>query len=185
LVVAGRVDHAFTCSDCQQDPPAYDQARSLFHYEGGVRTAIHALKYHRDFSVIPDLSRILFAGLNAYVSDPYEVRLVPVPLHRKRLATRGFNQGLELISGMRRLDKRLQIWQGLKRIKNTETQTRLSKAARKSNVRGAFRVSKKEVPERVVLVDDVMTTGATLDACARVLKRSGVLEVITLTVARG
>jgi predicted amidophosphoribosyltransferase len=83
------------------------------------------------------------------------------------------------------LDKRLQIWQGLKRIKNTETQTRLSKAARKSNVRGAFRVSKKEVPERVVLVDDVMTTGATLDACARVLKRSGVLEVITLTVARG
>jgi len=184
LVIAGRLDHAFTCADCSEDPPVYECARSLYHYEGGIRTAIHALKYQRDFSVIPDLSSLLLAGLHAHFSEPDSLTLVPVPLHRKRQRKRGFNQGLELIRGMMKQQKGLSVWTGLKRTKDTETQTKLSKAARRENVRSAFAV-KGKVPERVLLIDDVMTTGATLDACAKVLKRSGVREVNTLTLARG
>ncbi|MEX2608254.1 MAG: ComF family protein [Kiritimatiellia bacterium] len=185
-VVAGRLDHAFTCADCAEHPPVYDRARSLYRYEGGVRTAIHALKYQRDFSVIPDLSLLLLAGIEAHFPETEGLTLVPVPLHRKRIRHRGFNQGRELIREMRRIRKDLQVWTGLQRIKNTETQTRLSKAARRNNVRSAFAVPKGvEVPARVLLIDDVMTTGATLDACSRVLRRAGADEINTLTLARG
>jgi ComF family protein len=185
-VVAGRLDHAFVCADCTAHPPVYDRARSLYRYEGGVRTAIHALKYRRDFSVIPDLSRLLLAGLDAHFPDAGELTLVPVPLHRRRYRHRGFNQGGELIRGMRRIRNDLNVWTGLRRIKNTETQTRLSKAARRENVRSAFALKKgEEVPKRVLVIDDVMTTGATLDACSRILRRAGAEEINTLTLARG
>ncbi|MDF3127723.1 ComF family protein [Kiritimatiellaeota bacterium B1221] len=185
-IVAGRIDHVFTCSDCEAHPPQYHQGRSLFHYEGGVREAIHALKYHRNFSVIPDLSRMLLAGVKTYFPDADGQALVAVPLHRSRQRKRGFNQDVELIRGMLKLDPRLKTWQGLKRIRNTDTQTKLSKAARKENVRSAFAVKKRSsVPERVLLIDDVMTTGATLDACAVAMKKAGVKEVNTLTIARG
>ncbi|WFB35346.1 ComF family protein [Kiritimatiellota bacterium B12222] len=184
--VAGRVDHAFVCSDCHEHPPVYERGRSLYHYEGGVRTAIHALKYHRDFSVIPDLSRLLLAGLRAHFPNEEACVLVAVPLHPRRQRKRGFNQGVELIKGMQKLDHSLERWKGLQRIKDTETQTRLSKAARRENVRSAFSVKDTgEVPQKVYLIDDVMTTGATLDACARALRKAGVVEVNTLTLARG
>jgi len=185
--VAGRVDHAFTCSDCENTPPSYDRARSLYRYEGGVRTAIHALKYRRDFSVVPDLSRLLLAGLRAHVPDPGEVVCVPVPLHPSRFRRRGFNQGMELIRGMRRLDPEVRVWNGCRRVKKTDSQTHLSKAARRRNVSGAFRVPERKgaAPVRLVLIDDVMTTGATLDAAAKALRRAGAEEIHTLTVARG
>lgn len=185
-VVAGRVDHAFTCADCEEHPPLFQRGRSLYRYEGGVRTAIHALKYHHDFSVVPDLSLLLLAGLRTHFENASDLVLVPVPLHPKRLRKRGFNQGRELIRGMKKLDSSLKVWTGIKRIKDTETQTRLSKAARRENVRSAFAVNKREkAPARVLLIDDVMTTGATLHECSKVLKRAGVQEIHTLTVARG
>lgn len=187
-VTAGRIDHAFICSDCVGHPPAYDQARSLFRYEGGVREAIHAMKYRRDFSVIPDLARLLNAGVQVHFPDFREAVLVPVPLHTHKMRMRGFNQSLELIRAMRRENPALRMWNGVRRVRNTETQTRLSKAGRRENVRGAFRVPRKRipgVPETVVLVDDVMTTGSTVDACARALKRAGAARVFVLTLARG
>ncbi|MGA0332962.1 MAG: ComF family protein, partial [Kiritimatiellia bacterium] len=76
-VVAGRVDHAFVCADCGEDSPQFDSGRSLYRYEGGVRTAIHALKYHRNFSVIPDLSRLLLAGLQTHFEHTGSLVLVP------------------------------------------------------------------------------------------------------------
>ncbi len=185
-IVAGRIDHEFICSDCEENPPRYQRGRSLYHYEGGVREAIHALKYHRDFSVIPDLSRLLLAGLKTYFPESEGLVLVAVPLHRSRQRKRGFNQDAELIRGVRKLDPSLKTWAGLKRIKNTDTQTKLSKAARRENVRSAFAVKKNvKVPERILIIDDVMTTGATLDACARALKKAGGVEINTLTIARG
>jgi ComF family protein len=186
MVVAGRIDHAFTCVDCTENPPRYDQARSLFHYEGGIREAIHALKYHRDLSVVPDLARLLVAGLHAHIPGDGTWVLVPVPLHPKRFAHRGFNQGVELIRAMSHLEPRVRLWDGLRKIKDTESQTQLTKAKRRSNVRGAFRAVEGPVPESVVVLDDVMTTGATLDACAAALKNTKQVETVhTLTVARG
>ncbi len=187
MSIAGRVDHAFVCSDCRENPPVYTKARSLYHYEGGVREAIHALKYQRDFSVIPDLARILYAGLRTHLVAGGQVDLCPVPLHAKKQRARGFNQSRELIRYVCRLDRQCRMWSGIRRVKNTESQTHLSKAGRRENVRGAFAPSgrKGSVPDRVVLVDDVMTTGATLEAAARACMNAGVQEVLTLTVARG
>ncbi len=185
--VAGRIDHAFTCLRCQEDPPAYDRAISLFRYEGGVREAIHALKYHHDFSVIPDLAALLEAGLRVHVREFEGLTLVPVPLHRRKQRQRGFNQSRELSDVLRRRVPGLRIWTGLRRVKDTETQTHLSAAGRRDNVRAAFRVAPRaqNIPDRVLLVDDVMTTGATLDACAKALRRAGVREILAMTLARG
>ena len=185
--VAGRIDHAFTCLRCQEDPPAFDRAFSLFRYEGGVREAIHALKYHHDFSVIPDLAALLEAGLRVHVPDLEGLTLVPVPLHRRKQRQRGFNQSRELADVLRRWVPGLGLWTGLRRVKNTETQTHLSAAGRRDNVRAAFRVAPraKDSPARALLVDDVMTTGATLDACAKALRRAGVREILAMTLARG
>lgn len=185
VAVAGRVDHRFECGDCREHPPAYTRARSLFRYEGGVRDAIHALKYHRDFSVVPDLARLLAAGIRVH-ADPVEgIALVPVPLHPLKSRARGFNQSGELLCAARRHLPGTKLWSGVKRAKNTETQTRLSKPARRENVRGAFRVTRHPVPERILLFDDVMTTGSTADACAKALKKAGAKEITVLTLARG
>ena len=184
MVVAGRVDHAFICARCEEHPPVYDRARSLFRYEGGLRDAIHALKYHRDFSVVPDLARLLWAGIQVHVPEGLAGRaLVPVPLHARRLGMRGFNQSLEVLQALRKLAPGAQIWTGLRRVKDTGTQTRLSAAGRRDNVRGAF--AAVSAPESVLLFDDVMTTGSTVDACARALKKAGSKDVLVMTLARG
>lgn len=185
MVIAGRVDHAFECNQCREHPPAYNQARSLYRYEGGVRTAIHALKYHRDFSVVPDLARLLAAGAKVHVREPESYALSAVPLHARKLRERGFNQSLELARHMRKWFPGQEVWTGIRRVKYTETQTHLTAAARRSNVRGAFRVKSKTVPGKILLIDDVMTTGSTVDACARALKKGGAEEVRVITLARG
>jgi ComF family protein len=186
MAVAGRLDHAFVCADCREEPPAFRQARSLYRYEGGVREAIHALKYRRDFSVVPDLARLMVAGLHTHFDDPDSFTLVPVPLHWKRRSQREFNQGKELVKAMQRLEPGRRKWCGLRRVKNTQTQTRLSRAGRKANVRNAFKVrSRRPLPGRILLIDDVMTTGATLNAAARALTKAGAEDVCALTLARG
>lgn len=187
-VAAGRIDHAYICSDCEAHAPGYHQARSLFRFESGVREAIHALKYRRDFSVLPDLARLLTAGRQVHFPELAEAVLVPVPLHARKFRARGFNQSLELIRAMRRLAPGVRVWTGVRRVRDTETQTRLSKAGRRENVRGAFRVPRRHlgrVPDNILLIDDVMTTGSTVDACARALKRGGASQVAVLTLARG
>jgi len=182
MVIAGRVDHRFTCARCQEQEPAFDQAQSLFRYEGGVRDAIHALKYRRDFSVIPDLARLLGAGLAVYIPVTAETVFTPVPLHTRKHRRRGFNQSVEIL---RRLPGGVPIWEGLERVKDTETQTHLSAAGRRENVKGAFRAEKGSVPRHVVLFDDVMTTGSTVDACAKALRRGGAEKINVVTLARG
>lgn len=185
MAIAGRVDHSFRCARCLETEPAYTRARSLYRYEGGVRDAIHALKYHRDFSVIPDLARLLAAGIQTHLPEPETLHLVPVPLHPGKLRQRGFNQSHELARALRRLLPALTLWPHLHRIKNTETQTHLSAAARRRNVQGAFKPARSPAPERTLILDDVMTTGSTVDACARALRRAGSRDITVLTLARG
>ncbi|MCC5850383.1 MAG: ComF family protein [Verrucomicrobia bacterium] len=185
MVIAGRVDHAFVCNQCQEHRPAFTQARSLYRYEGGVRTAIHALKYHRDFSVVPDLARLLAAGAKVHLDNPETYALAAVPLHTRKLRERGFNQSQELTRYMRKWLPGQEIWTGLRRVKYTETQTHLTAAGRRSNVRGAFQVKSKSIPDKILLIDDVMTTGSTVDACARAMKKAGAKEVRVMTLARG
>ncbi|MFH1009885.1 MAG: ComF family protein [bacterium] len=142
--------------------------------EDPVRSIVHALKY--------DGRRILAAHMarrwaRTLPQDFFrkEVIWIPVPQHWARSWQRGFSQSLLLAKNLRReraiaLDTKL-----LRRVKHTRTQTRLTPAERRKNVRNAFRVRKTcPIPEGVILIDDVITTGATMEECARTLKRAGV-----------
>ena len=186
--VCGRIDHAYTCNQCVEHPPVFDQACSAVRYEGVLREAIHAFKYQQAVWLQEDLVDFLEALYHAHCGTNTFDAVVPVPLHRRRHRNRGFNQA-ELLA--KSLAKRINtpiILKKLVRIRYTESQTRLSAPARLQNLKGAFAV--KEATDlagikQVILVDDVMTTGATISECARALKRAGVERVVALTLARG
>jgi len=164
---------------------AIDDSRSVGLYEGPLRDVIHAFKYDGRRTLAVRLGTRMRATGGDLLADAACV--VPVPLHPWRRLTRGFNQSADLAA---QLD--LPIVHALWRTRATPPQTGLTGAKRRHNVRGAFSISpclSRRVRDRmlvgqiVVLVDDVRTTGATLDGCARVLKDAGVREVRALTLA--
>lgn len=178
------------CPRCRRAPRAVDRGRAIGAYDGALREIVHALKYDGRRSVAPRLARLmreragdLLVGIDC---------VVPVPLHRRRQRARGFNQAAELAAAIGPPVRTL-----LRRVRHTAAQVDLPAARRHANVRDAFGLAAthgrptradaslaEEPPEVVLLVDDVCTTGATLEACARVLKEAGVREVRALTVAR-
>ncbi len=163
---------------------AVDWACAVDHYEGRLRDIIHALKYERRRSIARPLG-VLMRERGAEVLRNADL-VVPVPLHPRRQHSRGFNQADDLA---RQLG--LPVAPLLRRVRDTTSQIELPADARQQNVRDAFRLRQgyggqvaQPMPTVVVLVDDVSTTGATLEACARVLKAGGVKEVRALTAAR-
>ena len=140
---------------------------------------MHALKYDGRRSVAPSLARLMRKHGRDVLDDAHV--LVPVPLHRRRQLSRGFNQAEDLARHLG-----LPVATVLRRTRNTVSQADLPAASRHANVRGAFvLVGGEEIcGRRVVLVDDVSTTGATLDSCARTLLAAGALEVRALIAAR-
>jgi ComF family protein len=159
-------------------------ARAIGEYEGTLREVLHALKYDGRRSVARRLSQMM-ADCGAHVLAGADA-VVPVPLHRRRLRERGFNQSDDLARGLG-----LPILVALRRTRNTPPQVELPAATRRTNVRDAFVVAREgdSVTGRLangilVLVDDVTTTGATLEACAHVLRQAGAREVRALTAAR-
>lgn len=174
------------CARCRRSQTAIDRSRSGGAYEGALRDIVHAFKYDGRRSLAVPLAGIMRNAGADLLRDADVV--VPVPLHAMRRLRRGFNQASDLA---RRLDH--PVVNALWRVRATSPQAGLTAAGRRRNVRGAFRLSPflsrsaqaRYVDNRiVVLVDDVSTTGATLDACARVLKRAGAREVCALTAAR-
>jgi ComF family protein len=157
---------------------------ALGEYDGTLRLIVHALKYDGRRSVAPRLARLMAEQGSLLLTDADVV--VPVPLHRRRQRERGFNQADDLARGLG-----LPIVRGLQRVRWTQPQVELPAAERQRNVQQAFSVYGSRWRETqtlsglvVVLVDDVTTTGATLDACARVLREAGAREVRALTAAR-
>ena len=174
------------CALCRQHPPRFTYARAAARYGGVVREAIHAFKFGGRRSLAEPLADLVAGlGLSA-LPGPAPDLLVPVPLHRRRERERGYNQAL-LVA--RRLERAWGIAvsnDALARPGATAPQVDLDAAARRRNVRGAFSVVKPAVVEgrHVVLVDDVLTTGATAAECARTLARAGASVVGVLTIAR-
>lgn len=172
---------AAICGKCLRKPPAFDRVLSPLRYAPPVDNLIKLLKFQRRLAAARLLGQLLADHVEAAGSDAD--LLVPVPLHPQRLRERGFNQARELA---RPLSQRLGIAVGEAvswRQRNTASQSALPASARASNVRGAFRV-KGPLPPRVAIVDDVMTTGHTVDALARALKRAGARQVEVWVAAR-
>jgi competence protein ComFC len=171
------------CFRCSVDKPNFVKLRSWAVYTGPVREAIKNLKYRRGIS----LGIILAQHLGDLFSDlEWDVDLVvPVPLGVARLKERGYNQAVLIARPLAlRIDVPC-ITRGLHRVKETRTQVGLSINQRRENVRNAFQAANDKVSnQRILLVDDVATTSATLDACASALLRAGAGEVYCLTLAR-
>jgi ComF family protein len=168
------------------DPPAYHRARAAVRYDDIARTLVHALKYGDRLDLAPTMGRWM-ATAGKPLLDGADA-LVPVPLHWRRQWARRFNQSALLAEVVAKAADIPVSYRALKRVKATSQQVGLSQAARAQNVQGAFRVppdGKAEVAgRRLILVDDVLTSGATMDACARALLRAGAAQVDALVFAR-
>ena len=175
------------CFECLDRRPPFTRHRSCARYSGTVKDVILLFKYH-GFEILGlDLGDFLCRSLAA--EDDLWLGLdavIPVPLHRKKLKRRGFNQAEVLaarIAGTRKIEL---MKKGLVKIRNTPPQTTLEGKERDQNVRGAYRVRRaRNLKGRtVLLVDDVYTTGSTIRECSRMLKQAGVEEVRAVTLAR-
>ena len=168
------------------DAPAYARARAAVRYDDIARTMVHALKYGDRLDLAPVMARWMARAGGELFADADLV--VPVPLHWRRMWARRFNQSATLAKLLADPHGILVSYEALKRVKATPQQVGLSKTERAANVQGAFRVDpagKAEITRRhIVLVDDVLTSGATVDACARALLRAGARQVDVLTFAR-
>jgi ComF family protein len=168
------------------DPPHYDRARAVAVYGGVMQDLVHAFKYADRHDARDLFGRWLTTAGSELIADADVV--VPVPMHRWRLFTRRFNQSAMLAREIaRRTGLRLETG-ALVRTRATPPQVGLSRREREANVAGAFKVSERSKQQiagrRVLLVDDVITTGSTVDACARVLKSAGAASVDVLALAR-
>jgi ComF family protein len=188
LPYEGDISGPFQCGNCRDMEFYFSSARSAVLTTGFVLDVIHRYKYQQALWFEPFLADLLVRQAGpALAREGWDV-IVPVPLHPAKRRERGFNQAERLadrLSCATRIPLNTTL---LRRVQPTETQTRLSREQRATNVRGAFSprsADKLEGHPRVVLVDDVLTTGATTSACARVLKDMGAGEVCVWTVARG
>jgi ComF family protein len=173
------------CAACLARPPAFDRARAIFAYDEKSRGPILALKHADRLDLVPGFAHWL-ERTGATLLEASEM-IVPVPLHRARLWQRRYNQAAELARALgRRVSKPVAL-QALARSRPTESQGAMASAAgRRRNVQGAFKVPEPgRVKDRsILLVDDVLTTGATVEACAQALKRAGASQVHILALAR-
>jgi ComF family protein len=168
------------------NPPAYDRARAAVRYDDIARHLVHAFKYGDRLDLTPMLGRWMARAGRELTAEADA--LVPVPLHWRRLWARRFNQSAALAGAVSQLTSVPVLHEALKRVRSTAQQVGLDKTERAINVQGAFRVAPEHKAEiagrRLILVDDVLTSGATTDACARALLRAGAGHVDVLVFAR-
>lgn len=174
---------AMLCGACARRPPVFDAARAAFAYAWPVDRLIQRFKFKGDLAT----GRVLALALLDYLrlqTLPAPELIVPVPLHRSRLAERGFNQAAEICRVLAR-PLGIRIDHGLlARTRATPAQAGLGAAARRRNLAGAFACRRPVANQRIAVVDDVITTGGTAEAIARTLKQAGAAEVYVYALAR-
>ena len=183
----GHITTQFECANCREMEWHFQSARSAVMARDPVLEVIHRYKYQRALWFEPFLAELLIGVAAPALAGKRGDLIVPVPLHPTKLREREFNQAERLANWLGAatripVNKRL-----LRRVAPTRTQTQLSRPERLANVRNAFAMRGRERlnGERIVLLDDVFTTGATTSACAKVLMTAGAAEVCVWTVARG
>ncbi|MFC1862862.1 ComF family protein [Thermodesulfobacteriota bacterium] len=174
------------CENCLRKRPQYEALGAPFLYEGVLMGIIHQFKYSGKSHYADSLGHLLASFARQWLIDPEHYLMMPVPLHPKKLRQRGFNQSLLLARIVSSIFNAELDFLSLKRIKYSIAQTGLSKKERIKNVRKAFEYTGDiDIKDRtIVLVDDVATTGSTLNECARILKKSGCKKVFGLVLAR-
>jgi ComF family protein len=176
-----------TCAACLANPPAFGRARSVWAHDAAARDSVLAFKYADKPQLARALSGHLLRAGRALAADPATV-LVPVPLHRWRLLGRRYNQAAELARHLGAALGRPVLADALVRVRATQPQQGLTALARQRNVSRAFNVRAKAAQRLrgapVLLIDDVLTTGATAEACAKKLLRAGATRVDVLTLTR-
>ncbi|WP_432821889.1 ComF family protein [Trichloromonas sp.] len=182
FVSEGGSDHL--CEPCLRQPPPFSQVEAVGNYEGLLRDAVHRFKYRGTVQLDRPLATLLAERMEQAETPFRPDLIVPVPLHLGRLRQRGYNQSLLLA---RQLAKRWRVPvapRQLVRNRPTPPQQGLSLSVRQQNLRGAFAMTAPLQGETVLLIDDVMTTGATLRECARTLQSSGAGEIVAAVIGR-
>ena len=184
LPFAGQDGSDHFCQACLQEPPFFLWARSAGLYDETLRLAIQRFKYQGDFNLDRPLAHLLRAALQDLLRQFRPDLLVAVPLHKTRLRQRSYNQALLLARALgRNLDLPAPC-RLLVRTRSTPPQIGLKASERRRNLRGVFAVRRQLNGERILLIDDVMTTGATARECCRTLRASGAGEVAVAVLAR-
>jgi ComF family protein len=172
---------AGVCASCLRLPPPFAATRAAFVYRFPVDRLLPRLKFRGDLAAGRLLTQLM---VEAFADAPRPLALVPVPLHPSRLRQRGYDQALELARPLALAFGLPLRADALRRVRATAAQSELDAASRRHNVRSAFFAGTGQLPDHVALVDDVMTTGATLAECARALHRAGVARVDVWVAAR-
>ncbi|WP_239988664.1 ComF family protein [Paramagnetospirillum kuznetsovii] len=174
------------CGACLGDPPRFGRARAVFRYDDASRVLILRLKHGDRLEGVPAFARWMARAGGDILAEAD--LLVPVPLHRWRLLSRRYNQAALLVNALARQSGVTAIPDLLERRRRTPPQGHLNRAGRVKNVAGAFSLAERHKPtlqgKRVVLIDDVLTSGATVGECAKVLLREGAAAVDVLTLGR-
>ena len=174
------------CGDCLQHLPPFTAARAAFVYDGPLREMIHRFKYRHQVRLRRPLGQLMAEALAPTIATWQPDLLVPVPLHPRRLQERGFNQAILLGTFLSRAWQTPLARTALTRIRWTVPQIELDHHERAANVRGAFAVPHPDAVagRRILLLDDVLTTGSTVAECAHMLRKAGAAEVFVAAVAR-
>ncbi len=171
------------CGKCLVKKPHYDKALSIFRYNDTIAKPLSALKYNDQTFLAKKFARILQTKFKEEIANCDII--CAVPLHKKRLQKRKFNQAILIAKN---LDKKKLVNSLLWRLSDTIPQVKLKQKQREKNLKKAFLVNKKYRNfvrgKKILLIDDVMTTGTTIDNCAKTLKKFGAMEVVVLTVAK-
>ena len=170
--------HGAVCGRCLAEPPRYDATVAALAYAFPADVLVQSLKFHGELALAPVLARFLRERIPPAV---HVDRVLPMPLSRERLKARGYNQAVEIA---RHLGPQRLLLSACERRRDTEPQLELPFQARRGNVRGAFACTQDVKGLSIAVVDDVMTTGTTLDEMAKTLKGAGAARVVNWVVAR-
>ncbi len=174
------------CPHCAPLDPLFDQGRILLLAQGTGRSLLHELKYRRGFYILRDIAKMVLNS-SEYTNYIKGARLIPVPLHPVKFRERGFNQSQKLAAMLAKTCQ-AEVVHLLRRTQNTKSQTRLNRHSREQNVKNAFAIATnaRVIPnDDYILIDDVFTTGSTLNACAQVLRQAGAKSIRVATVGHG
>jgi ComF family protein len=184
----GEVEGERMCPHCEGMRPAYREGRTAVLFKGPARALVHELKYHHGLHVVEDIERV-FRRSARVMTLIRKATLIPVPLHARKKRERGYNQSELLAAALvRASDGSAQIEPLLKRVVDTVSQTAFDRKTRRANLKNAFALTPGSLitpGHHYILVDDVFTTGSTLNSCAGVLRRAGCLNLDVVTFGHG